>query len=46
MLENAGWQEHFLFGDFVICPTSPYEKGHMQAACIQGYEHLRMSKRD
>jgi hypothetical protein len=46
MLEEAGWEEHVIFGDFVICPTSPYVKGHLQSACVQSYGHLKMTKRD
>lgn len=45
MLEEVGWEEHVLFGDFTVCPTSSYKKGEMQGACIQTYSHIKMSKR-
>lgn len=43
MLEKAGWQDHSLFGDFVVCPQSAPIKGHAQNACIQSYTHLRLA---
>jgi hypothetical protein len=45
ILENAGWEEHVIFGDFTVCPTSLYRKGHMQGACIQSYRNTRLAKR-
>lgn len=44
-LENAGWEDHVIFGDFTVCPTSSYQKGHMQGACIQSYRNIRLAKR-
>jgi hypothetical protein len=46
MLENAGWQEHSIFGDFMVCPQSKYIAGHMQSVCIQSYKNLRLAKRN
>jgi hypothetical protein len=45
ILEKAGWEDHVLFGDFTICPTSTYQKGHMQGACIQSYTNIRLTRR-
>lgn len=45
MLEKAGWQDYTLFGDFTVCPTSAYMRGHKQAVCIQAYTHLRLARR-
>ena len=45
MLEQSGWQEHVLFGDFSVCPTSEYKRGEMQSVCIQSYRNVRIPKR-
>jgi hypothetical protein len=45
MLEKAGWEDYVLFGDFTVCPTSPYLRGHMQGVCIESYKHLRLVRR-
>jgi len=45
MLEKADWQEHSLFGDFVVCPQSPYIQGHKQSVCIGSYKNLKLTKR-
>jgi hypothetical protein len=45
-LENAGWQDHSIFGDFMICPQSKQIHGHMQSVCIQSYKNLRLAKRN
>ena len=42
MLEDAGWQEHSIFGDFIVCPESRYQAGHRQAVCIQSYRNIRL----
>src|SRR5215469_2868327 len=39
MLEKSGWEDHVLFGDFSVCPESPYERGHMQSVCIQNFQN-------
>ena len=44
-LEKAGWEEHWIYGDFVVCPESPYIKGEMQRACIQSYKNIKLAKR-
>ena len=44
MLENAGWEEHSIFGDFVVCPESQYKAGHKQSFCIQSYKDIRLGK--
>jgi hypothetical protein len=44
MLENAGWQEHSIFGDFTVCPKSKYIPSHKQSVCIQSYRNLRLAK--
>ena len=44
MLENAGWEEHSIFGDFVVCPESQYKAGHKQSVCIQSYKDIRLGK--
>lgn len=43
MLEKAGWQEHSIVGDFVVCPTSPYVLGHKQSVCIHSYKNLKLA---
>jgi len=43
MLEKAGWQEHSIFADFVVCPESRYEAGHRQSVCIQSYRNLKLT---
>lgn len=42
MLEDAGWQEHSIFGDFVVCPESQFKPGHLQSACIQSYKNIHL----
>jgi hypothetical protein len=44
MLEKAGWQDHSIFGDFVVCPESTFIKGHSQSACIQSYTNIRLTR--
>jgi hypothetical protein len=45
MLEQAGWEDHVLFGDFSVCPDSLYKRGEMQSVCIQAYKNIRVVKR-
>jgi hypothetical protein len=40
MLEKAGWETHSIYGDFVVCPESAYQPGHLQAVCIQSYKNI------
>lgn len=44
MLEQSGWEDHVVFGDFSVCPTSAYKRGEMQSVCIQSYRNLRITK--
>ena len=32
--------DHFLFGDFEVCPLTPKQQGHMQMVCVERAEHL------
>ena len=45
MLAQSGWEDHVLFGDFSVCPTSAYRRGEMQSVCIQSYRNLRITNR-
>jgi len=45
MLQQSGWEDHAIFGDFSVCPTSLYKRGEMQSVCIQSYRNLRINKR-
>jgi len=45
MLEKAGWEDNVLFGDFQVCPESPYIRGQKQAVCIAAYKNIRMASR-
>jgi hypothetical protein len=45
MLEKAGWEEHSIFGDFVVCPESRYQSGHKQTVCIQSFKNIKLAKR-
>ncbi len=44
ILEKAGWQEHSIFGNFVVCPKSQYQSHHRQNVCIQSYKNIRLCK--
>ena len=44
MLEQAGWQNHSIFGDFLVCPESQYELHHRQAVCVQSYKNIRLGQ--
>ena len=44
ILEKAGWQEHSIFGYFVVCPESQYQPHHEQNVCIQSYKNIRIAK--
>jgi hypothetical protein len=41
-LEKAGWQNHSIFGDFLVCPQTPYHRGQKQVVCIQSYKNIRL----
>ena len=45
MLEQSGWEDHVLFGDFFVCPTSPYKRGEMQAVCVEGHKNIHLAIR-
>lgn len=45
ILEKEGWEEHVIFGDFVVCPESSYIKGKMQSVCIQSYKNIKLARR-
>jgi len=44
MLEKAGWQDHSIYGNFVVCPESPYRPQHKQGVCIQSYKNIRLGR--
>jgi hypothetical protein len=44
ILEKAGWQEHSIYGDFVVCPKSQYQPHHGQSVCIQSYKNIRVAE--
>ena len=44
MLEKAGWQDHSIYGDFVVCPESLYQPHHRQSVCIQSYKNIRLGR--
>lgn len=46
MLEQAGWEDHVVFGDFSVCPASAYKRGEMQSVCIQSKRNLRITHRE
>ena len=41
-LKSAGWEEHSIYGDFVVCPESIYQPRHRQSVCIQSYKNIRL----
>jgi hypothetical protein len=43
ILEEAGWEEHSIYGDFVVCPESQYQPHHKQSVCIQSYKNIRIA---
>jgi hypothetical protein len=42
MLQKAGWQNHSILGDFIICPMTAYQPGHKQTVCIESYKGIRL----
>jgi hypothetical protein len=42
MLERAGWEDHSVVGDFVVCPESLYQPRQKQSVCIQSYKNIRL----
>jgi hypothetical protein len=44
MLDKAGWEDHSIYGDFVVCPESTYQPRHRQAVCIQSYKNIRLGQ--
>jgi hypothetical protein len=44
MLEKAGWEDHSIYGDFVVCPESAYQPRHRQLVCIQSYKNIRLGQ--
>jgi len=32
--------DHFVFGDFEVCPFTPKRQGHMQMVCVERAENL------
>jgi len=42
MLKKAGWEDHSIYGDFIVCPESIYQPPHKQRVCIQSYKNLKL----
>ena len=40
LLNALGGFDHFVFGDFEVCPFTPERQGHMQMICVQRAENL------
>lgn len=40
LLNALGNFDHFVFGDFEVCPFTPKRRGHMQMVCVERAEHL------
>jgi hypothetical protein len=38
--------DHFVYADFVLCPTSPFAEGSMQGAKIQSFRNVRIALRN
>jgi len=36
---------HAIDGDFVVCPVTPRQRGHLQYVCIRRYSHLKVVPR-
>lgn len=45
MLEAKGWEDYVVYGDFIVCPMTRFQRGHMQAVRILSYKNLRFEKR-
>ena len=40
LLNALGGFDHFVFGDFQVCPFTPKRQGHMQMVCVERAENL------
>jgi hypothetical protein len=40
LIHALGAAEHFVFGDFEVCPFTPERKGYMQMVCVERVENL------
>jgi len=40
LLNALGGFDHFVFGDFEVCPFTPKRQGHMQMVCVERAENL------
>ncbi len=40
LLKALGAGEHFVFGDFEVCPFTPKRQGHMQMVCVERADNL------
>jgi len=40
LLSALGGFDHFVFGDFEVCPFTPKRQGHMQMVCVERAENL------
>jgi hypothetical protein len=45
MLERAGWEDHSIYGDFMVCPKSSYQLHHKQSVCIQSSRNTKLGRR-
>jgi hypothetical protein len=42
LLNSLGGFDHFVFGDFEVCPFTPKRQGWMQMVCVERAENLAM----
>lgn len=40
LLNALGGFDHFVFGDFEVCPFTPKRQSHMQMVCVESAENL------
>jgi hypothetical protein len=40
LLRALGTDQHFVFGDFEVCPFTPEREGQMQMVCVERAENL------
>jgi hypothetical protein len=40
LFRALGGEQHFVFGDFEVCPFTREREAHMQMVCIERAEHL------
>ena len=40
LLNALGGFDHFVLGDFEVCPFTPKRQGHMQMVCVERAENL------